>query len=491
MFGLSDIKQIYHEALFQLALKNNIGGKIGEIANNVIDGLSKIYETIGQVKEVVQSFTKERELFLLLSKEFKKYHIIIIDDLERMSDNLKLEDVFGIIEELKQCTFVKVILIANLNHLEDKETYKKYKEKVIDREYHITEYAEEINWSKLRIHADFITEFLKYHKVKNLRTLQKAQNYFEDVKLFCDDIENEQFIEEVRLICFAIVVESFENLYYKKEEKNNNKFSLPVNNALDHRIVNYLTSIKSSRNLFVMLLKYYNNEVSLSSDKLKAEYNAYRRSGEKPNFYRTDEEIKRILPNLKQGLENAETLGELNKIVDEYVVWSDILKEENDDILEKYRVLVRKILEEMISEGNDEFLSYSHDLFHISSEKVKKIYSEERDNMKEFLIDTYISYLENNTHGKQAFDYSYNLRRYSENIFYKDIVKKKLAPLYNKNSFPIDLMSEEKYHTCYNIMYVLYHADNEQFLQYCEKLKQSCDNMAAHRVTVLIKEIVK
>ena len=66
MFGLSDIKQIYHEALFQLALKNNIGGKIGEIANNVIDGLSKIYETIGQVKEVVKSFTKERELFLLL-----------------------------------------------------------------------------------------------------------------------------------------------------------------------------------------------------------------------------------------------------------------------------------------------------------------------------------------------------------------------------------------------------------------------------------------
>lgn len=42
MFGLKDPKQIYHEALFQLALKNNIGGKIGEIANNVLDGLSKI-----------------------------------------------------------------------------------------------------------------------------------------------------------------------------------------------------------------------------------------------------------------------------------------------------------------------------------------------------------------------------------------------------------------------------------------------------------------
>lgn len=41
MFGLKDTRQIYHEALFQLALKNNIGGKIGEIANNILDGASK------------------------------------------------------------------------------------------------------------------------------------------------------------------------------------------------------------------------------------------------------------------------------------------------------------------------------------------------------------------------------------------------------------------------------------------------------------------
>lgn len=41
MFGLKDTRQIYHEALFQLALKNNIGGKIGEIANNILDGSIK------------------------------------------------------------------------------------------------------------------------------------------------------------------------------------------------------------------------------------------------------------------------------------------------------------------------------------------------------------------------------------------------------------------------------------------------------------------
>ena len=45
--------------------------------------------------------------------------------------------------------------------------------------------------------------------------------------------------------------------------------------------------------------------------------------------------------------------------------------------------------------------------------------------------------------------------------------------------------------SCYNIMYVLYHSDAEKFLQYCEKIKEDCDNMSRHRIDVLIEEIVK
>lgn len=43
MFGMTDARQIYHEVLFQLALKNNVGGKIGEIANNIIEGAAKVW----------------------------------------------------------------------------------------------------------------------------------------------------------------------------------------------------------------------------------------------------------------------------------------------------------------------------------------------------------------------------------------------------------------------------------------------------------------
>ncbi len=73
---------------------------------------------------------------------------------------------------------------------------------VIERIYHITERAEKVTWSKMNIHADFVEKFLEIHKVKNLRTLEKAQRFFEDVKLFCNSDMSEQFKEELRLICF-------------------------------------------------------------------------------------------------------------------------------------------------------------------------------------------------------------------------------------------------------------------------------------------------
>lgn len=88
------------------------------------------------------------------------------------------------------------------------------------------------------------------------------------------------------------------------------------------------------------------------------------------------------------------------------------------------------------------------------------------------------------TNGKQAFDYSYKLRKYFDNSFYKDIVKELSGSLYNSRSFPIGEMDEERYHICYNIIYVLYHADEDIFLRYCDELKQKC-------LENLVKEIIK
>ena len=498
MFGLKDPKQIYHEALFQLALKNNIGGKIGEITNNVLDGLSKIWDKVGQAKEVVQSIANERELFLLLSKEFTSVHIIVIDDLERMSDDINLEDIFGIIEELKQCNYVKVIVIANTDEIQSdkKVVFEKYNEKVIERIYHITERAEKVTWSKMNIHADFVEKFLEIHKVKNLRTLEKAQRFFEDVKLFCNSDMSEQFKEELRLICFAVVVESIENLYYKEIDYDNTntdsveKMTNTIGNMLQHRIGRYLYGIKCSTNLVEMILKYYEEGV-LNEEQLEAEYKLFLNSGDKSNYYKSDEEIRSVLPILREKMLEAKSLAELNEFADAYVVWSDVLEENNESVLSEYRNILEEMLEKTVLDGKEEMLSYSYDLFHMSSEKTKRIYQEENKEMMKFLIETYVGYLKKTTHGKKAYEYSYKLRNNFDSSYYHDIIISEIDNLYNKISFPVDNVDEDRYHTCYNIMYVLYHSDAEKFLQYCEKIKEDCDNMSRHRIEVLVEEIVK
>ena len=174
-----------------------------------------------------------------------------------------------------------------------------------------------------------------------------------------------------------------------------------------------------------------------------------------------------------------------------YVVWSDVLEENNESVLSEYRNILEEMLEKTVLDGKEEMLSYSYDLFHMSSEKTKRIYQEENKEMMKFLIETYVGYLKKTTHGKKAYEYSYKLRNNFDSSYYHDIIISEIDNLYNKISFPVDNVDEDRYHTCYNIMYVLYHSDAEKFLQYCEKIKEDCDNMSRHRIEVLVEEIVK
>jgi len=494
MFGLHDAGQIYHEVLFQLALKNSLGGKVGEIANNFLEGMSAVWDKAGQAKEVIRSIAKERELFLLLSKSFKVPHIVVIDDLERSSDKINLEEVFGIAEELKQIPYVKVIMVAHIEKIKEshKDVFGKYNEKVIDRIYHITEIPKDINWGNLRIHAGFITNFLKSHKVKNLRTLEKAQSFFDDVILFCTDISDERFINEIRQICFAIVVESTDKLYYKNPDENTSNNGLfAVRNELEHRVCNYLAGVKTSRNMVTSLLHYYENKTIICKELFDIEYKVFLEAGYKMNYYKSDEEIKVVLPNLRNKMNEASSIPELNRFADEYMVWSDTLEEDNADALCEYKDKLHNMLQKVILEGKEELLDYGVIMLHLSSKKIIDAYSEEIEKMRVVLIETYVKYLQETTKGKQAFDYSYKFRKKFDSLYYRDIIKSFAECLYDRKSFPMGEIDETRYHTCYNIMYVLYMVDKDKFLRYCEELSHICDHMSDRRIKDLVEQITK
>lgn len=496
MFGLQNSQQIYHEVLCQFVLKNNKAGKIAGAATEVLDGISNIWKSVSSVKEVLQSIAREKELFLLLSKGFDSLHIIVIDDLERVSDRINIEEVFGIVEELKKCNNVKIILVANIDELQEnnKEIFKKHNEKVIDRIYHITEKPEKINWGEIGIHAGFMQEFLSVHKVKNLRTLKKAQRFYDDVYILVNQIDNQQFKDEIRLICFAIVVESTDNLYYKQndnEDDSNKKIFNELHNELLYRILLYLQEVRSSRNLVNILLEYYNNQIVLSTSDIMLEYKIFLQAGNKPNYFKTDDEIRRILPKIEDDIVKATTIGELNRNADEYEIWSETIGEDNASMLDKYREIVRNLLWNEVKKGNEDILGYSYDLWHLEAKKVKEIYEEERNAVRKMVIQHYVDYLKETTKGKMAFEYSCKLREYCANNYYKEIIKENIDKLYNRKSFPVDEIDSVQYHTCYNIMSVLYHINQDRFLEYSDELSKQCDNMSAHRMDVLIREIIR
>lgn len=120
-----------------------------------------------------------------------------------------------------------------------------------------------------------------------------------------------------------------------------------------------------------------------------------------------------------------------------------------------------------------------------------QIYSEEIEKMRKEMVKNCIKFLQKTTRGKEAYEYSYKLRDYSKSTDYRDYIKESIECLYDRKSFPVDEIDETQYHTCYNIMYVLYAIDSDRFLRYCDELTKECDHMSAHRIDILVKEIVK
>lgn len=492
MFGMKDAQEIYHEVFFQLVMKDK--KKFRAFISKTMDAAAVISNKMAVTKGVIESLVKEKELFLDISKGFNKFHFIVVDDLERMNDSIRLEEVFGIIDELKRCNYVKVILVANTNEISQKVLFNKYSEKVIDRTYYITERPEKVDWAKLKIHHGFITEFLSKHDVKNLRTLQKAQNLYDDVKLKLKEGYIEEFYDEIRLACYAIVVESIDNLYYREPDKSQTDAMMKVmqesSNRLGMRIINYyLRGTRISNNMVEMLQKYYENKIEIITEEIDTEYQIFIHAGEKANYYKSDEELKRVLPNLANKIRQETSIGKVLRYADEYFIWSEHLQLEVKQLMSEYKTRLHNLIYAEVMKGNMEYLTYGIEAFHIQSKTNKDVVKEVNATIKIEAIGEYVRYLSQNTHGEQAYQYSYTLRSFANNMFFRDAISCNVDDLYNEKSFPIHDVTEQQYRTAYNIMYVLYHENKDKFLAYCDEVKKKCDNMAKHRINVLLEEI--
>ena len=447
LFGMKDIQQIFHETFYQLGLKDKKG--IRKIAFKMLDIVSFFSKKAGVAKTIIESTIQEKELFLEFTKTFKKTHMIVIDDLERMNKNISVEDMFGVVDEIKRCNCVKVILIANTSEISNKDTFDKYSEKVIDRTYEMTEHTNNINWDELHIECGFIDAFLKMHHVRNIRTLQKAQNLYDDVKSQLRNGYSDEFYSEIRLTCYGIVVESTDGIYYKENKESTNDAVLDVallmTNKLESRVKNhYLNAVHISGNMVHIIQNYYENKVELNPDEIDVEYQIFLHAGDKANYYKTDEEMKLFLPKLEENICKENNIAKLIKYTDEYLIWSKYLGVDTEQTLKEYKRKLHNMIYAEIADGKLDYLSYDIDI-HVQSEINRKTIKKLIQGIKIELIKSYVKYLSENTHSELAYQYSYILRQFISNTNYKDIISENIANLYNEKSFPINDVTETQY----------------------------------------------
>ena len=158
LFGLKSIKDIQTEIFLSLIpiLKN---GKF-KLGTSIVKAISKgilNLKGIGEVAKYVEEIKLDTNLFLNFNDL-----VLCFDDLERISDNLKLEELIGYINSLVENDNVKVIIIANENKISS-EKYNFLKEKVIGNSIeYISNISEtydtliEVNFKSFQLYYDLL-----------------------------------------------------------------------------------------------------------------------------------------------------------------------------------------------------------------------------------------------------------------------------------------------------------------------------------------------
>lgn len=499
LFGMDNVQQIYHEILFQLLLRSADGGKMIRWLKDATKVFGNFSYGAKNINTVLESRFSELDALVALSQKFETKHVVVIDDLERYKESLKLREIFGVIENLKQCHDIYVIAVANLNELENKKEFDKYNEKVIDRIFQITEYSSQIKWSNLNVEPSFAVRFFQKHKTANLRTIQKAQRFFTDVSGYCDGIKDERFRDEIRQICFAVVIEDTDKLYYidPQNRDNSSKENRIQNimeeqeNKIESRISNYTQHLKSSRDFITVIYGYYKNQIALTREEIIVQYKLYQSSGEKANYYKSDKELEYYLDSWKSGLENISNSPILTKTAGEYDYWFVFLDRNDTELICVYKEKIIELLIKEVQEQEYEPMRYYRlNEFHTQTDNIKAALDEGYDVAIHTVVKKYVRYLVNTMDDVTAEKYSRALVEWYRNSDkLKKIIASELQVLYKRSSFPADNMNDHKYEASYNVLEMLYKNDKVYFEQYYADLKKDFDKMSAKRTDNMLNEI--
>lgn len=366
--------------------KSSFEGIENAVAKELMNKLDKIDKFKKNAKQLANKLEGTISLFGIsvstpefnrktLIEEFhtlldEKELIIIIDDLERKSSNVLMEDIMGMIEEFSLIQKIKIVVIGDEKNIPtaDLEKWKKFKEKIIEKEYKITTFSsdsiESLVIGKLSeyINKDllesFISSFLLKHHTNNLRTINKGINLFFEI---VNNYLAESYTEKVYLCilknCMAVAIEYSEELYKPNEEDKNSddttkNWMYSLDSDMETRILShYFNSIfmnNKDSSILTHIIKLYCGEID---EEVINDFNSilknYISLEEKKNiFYLSqDDIIKRVTKTYNEIVEDKYVFNSLEEFIDdvyELMHWNKELKLDFDitTISEKFNTIM-------------------------------------------------------------------------------------------------------------------------------------------------------
>lgn len=342
LFGKDNIELIQEEIAKELFKKANSKLKFWkkgkELAKKISGSIS--YNGISINSPEIKSKSVIEEYYSILKEE--ENLVIVIDDLERKSSKIAIEDILGIIEQLSLCKQIKIVLIGDESRIneEDKEVWNSFKEKIIEKEYKISKFSKEainsIVISKLKQYIDekelndFVENFIENFPIDNLRTINKGVNLFLEILNMYIYKEYPNINLVILKSCMAVAIEKTENLFEPKkgkEEENSDyydTFSRRLDEDIEARIERHYFHSSLIINKEAVLVHYVlaifeGNHTKNLIDEMNQVIEQYINSKDEKNiFYLNEEKIKKIV-NDKYNLiiENQYTYTCLDEFIDD------------------------------------------------------------------------------------------------------------------------------------------------------------------------------
>jgi hypothetical protein len=207
LFGINSIDE-----LKQATFLNTIDTKrIGEAPN--IKGYSKkiadlikdtkipyVSKYVGGIGSLINSVSQ-----LAMSST-----IICFDDLERHSQGITIKDFMGLVSYLKEQKNCKVVLLLNEDAGDSTfEDYRKYKEKIVDKQLHFEPTAEQcfdIMFTEYFELRNYVRDRCIELKIKNKRVIKKIVEHTKELLALVNDFDEsikKQIIHSTIVLCWC------------------------------------------------------------------------------------------------------------------------------------------------------------------------------------------------------------------------------------------------------------------------------------------------